>query len=94
MKGFLVKNNIRNNIFSFFEKEDKTQGYIGGLGSEIIQQSFPNYGVGNACWYFLRNYPQAHGITVIAFRPKVFRVSYFSRGTDVQKSLSKSPKIT
>jgi hypothetical protein len=35
----MVKNNRWNNFF--FEKEDKTQGYTGGLGSEIIQQPFP-----------------------------------------------------
>jgi hypothetical protein len=26
-----------------------------------------------------RNNPQAHGITVIAFHPEVFRVSYFHK---------------
>ena len=26
-----------------------------------------------------RNDPQAHGITVVAFHPEVFRVSYFRR---------------
>jgi len=29
-----------------------------------------------------RNDPQAHGITVVAFHPEVFRVSYFPQGTE------------
>jgi hypothetical protein len=50
-KGFMVKKNKRNNFF--FEKEDKTQGYTGRLGSEILQQLFPDNGARNAYWYFL-----------------------------------------
>ena len=30
-----------------------------------------------------RNNPQVHRITVVAFHPKVFRVSYFPQGTEV-----------
>jgi hypothetical protein len=44
-KGFMVKKNRRNNFF-IFEKEDKTQGDIGGLGSEKIH-SFPSNGARN-----------------------------------------------
>jgi hypothetical protein len=38
-----------------------------------------------------RNNPQAHGITIVAFHPKVFRVSYFPQGMEVNllSSLSK-----
>jgi hypothetical protein len=48
----MVRKDRRNNFF-LFEKEDKTQGYIGELGLEKIQQPFPNNGAKNACWYFL-----------------------------------------
>jgi hypothetical protein len=51
-KGFMVRKDRRNNFF-IFEKEDKTQGYIGELGSQMIQQPFPGNSVRNACWYFL-----------------------------------------
>ena len=47
----MVKKNRRNNIF--FERKDKTQGYMGELGSEIIQQLFLGNDARNACWYFL-----------------------------------------
>jgi hypothetical protein len=30
-----------------------------------------------------RKNPQAHRITIVAFHPKVFRVSYVPQGTDV-----------
>jgi len=33
--------------------------------------------------YTYKNNPQAHGITVVAFHPEVFRVSYFPQGTKV-----------
>jgi hypothetical protein len=36
----MVKKNKRNNFF-LFEKEDKILGYMGGLGSLILQQLFP-----------------------------------------------------
>ena len=52
MEGLHVEKNRRNNFFHF-EKEDKTQAYAGGLGSEILQQPFPGNGTRNACWYFL-----------------------------------------
>jgi hypothetical protein len=34
-------------------KKSKTQGYMGELGLEIIQQLFLGNGARNACWYFL-----------------------------------------
>jgi hypothetical protein len=40
-EGFVVKKNRRNNIFFLFEKKDKTQGYTGKLGSEIITTTGP-----------------------------------------------------
>ena len=48
------------------------------------------------CWYFLthRNNPQAHGITVVAFHPEVFRVSYFLKEWMHRSLLTSSPKIT
>ena len=37
-----------------------------------------------------RNNPQAHGITIVAFHPEVFRVSYFTgNGGNLLASLSK-----
>jgi hypothetical protein len=39
-KGFMVRKDRRNNFF-LFEKEDKTQGYMGELGSEIITTTIP-----------------------------------------------------
>jgi hypothetical protein len=40
-------------LFFLFEKKDKTHGYMGELGSEIIRQPFPGNGARNACWHFL-----------------------------------------
>ena len=37
-----------------------------------------------------RNNPQVHGITVVALHPEVFRVSYFSQGTEVNLLSSSS----
>jgi hypothetical protein len=48
----MVRKDRRNNFF-LFEKEDKTQGYTGELGSEMIQQPFPGNGARNTYWYFL-----------------------------------------
>ena len=48
----MVRKNRRNNFF-LFEKKDKTQGYTGELGLEIIRQPCPDNGARNACWYFL-----------------------------------------
>jgi hypothetical protein len=48
----MVSKDSRNNFF-LFEKEDKTQGYISELGSEMIQQPFPDNDARNACWYLL-----------------------------------------
>ena len=41
-----------------------------------------------------RNNTQAHEITVVAFHPKVFRVSYFLREWICKSLLTSSPKIT
>jgi hypothetical protein len=41
-----------------------------------------------------RNNPQAHGITVVAFHLKVFRVSYFHRERMCSSLLSSLPKVT
>jgi len=48
LKGFMMKN-IKEILFV----KGKTQGYIGELDSEIIQQPFPSNGARNVCWYFL-----------------------------------------
>ena len=64
----------------FFERKDKTQGFTGELGSEIITTTVPRQRCQKCLLVFLnayRNNPQAHGITVVAFHPEVFRVSYF-----------------
>jgi hypothetical protein len=53
---------------------------MGELGSEIITRTVPRQRCHKCLLVFLsayRNNPQAHGITVVAFHPKVFRVSYF-----------------
>ena len=41
-----------------------------------------------------RNNPQAHGITVVAFHPEVFKVSYFPQGTEVNLLSSSSKDNT
>ena len=41
-----------------------------------------------------RNNSQAHGITVVAFHPKVFRVSYFHEERMCKSLLASPPKIT
>ena len=74
----MVKKNRRIDIF--FERKDKTQGFTGELGSEIITTTVPRQRCQKCLLVFLnayRNNPQAHGITVIVFHPKVFKVSYF-----------------
>ena len=48
----MVKKN-RGKTYFLFEKENKIQGYTGGLGLEILQQLFPGNDTRNACWYFL-----------------------------------------
>ena len=40
------------------------------------------------------NNPQAHGITVVAFHPEVFRVSYFHEEWMCKSLLARSPKVT
>jgi hypothetical protein len=49
----MVKRNKRNNSFFLFERKDKTQGYMGELGLEIIMTTIPDNEARNACWYFL-----------------------------------------
>ena len=41
-----------------------------------------------------RNYPQAYGITVVAFHLEVFRVSYFYEKRMCKSLLASSPKVT
>jgi hypothetical protein len=41
-----------------------------------------------------RNNPQAHKITIIAFHPEIFRVSYFPQGTKVNLLASSSKDNT
>jgi hypothetical protein len=41
-----------------------------------------------------RNNPQTHGITVVAFHPEVFRVSYFHEERMCSSLLSSSSKVT
>ena len=41
-----------------------------------------------------RNNPQAHGITVVAFHPEVFRVSYFHEERMCKSLLASSPRVT
>ena len=41
-----------------------------------------------------RNNLQAHGITVVAFHPEVFRVSYFNEEWMCKSLLARSPKVT
>ena len=93
-KGYMVKKNRRNNIF--FERKDKTQGYTGELGSEIITTTIPRQWRQKCLLVFLntyRNNPQAHGITIVAFHLEVFRVLYFLREQMCKSLLTSSPKI-
>ena len=53
---------------------------MGELGLEKLQQPFHNNSARNACWYFLMHIEIIYkrtGITVVAFHPRVFKVSYF-----------------
>ena len=53
---------------------------MGEIGSEIITTTVPRQQRQKCLLVFLnayRNNPQAHGITIVAFHLKVFRVSYF-----------------
>ena len=69
---------IKENIFVFYIKR-KRYRYEDELGLNKIRQPFPGNGARNDCWYLnaYRNNPQAHGITIVALHPEVFRVSYF-----------------
>jgi hypothetical protein len=92
-----VKKNRRNNIFFLFEKKDKTQGYTGKLGSEIITTTGPRQWRQKCLLVFLnayRNNPQAHEITIVAFHPEVFRVSYFHKEQRCKSLLSSSSMVT
>ena len=89
----MVKKN-RGKTYFLFEKENKIQGYTGGLGLEIIQEPFPDNGTRKCLLEFLNPYinnPQAHGITVIAFHPEVFRVPYFHEEWMCKSLLASSP---
>ena len=70
---------------------------MGELGSEIITTIVPRQWRQKCLLVFLnayRNNPQAHGITIVAFHLKVFRVSYFLRERMCKSLLTSSPKIT
>ena len=70
---------------------------MGELGSEIIMTIVPQQRRQKCLLVFLnayRNNPQAHGITVVVFHLKVFRVSYFLRERMCKSLLISSPKIT
>ena len=59
---------------------------MGELGSEITTTTIPQQRRQKCLLVFLsisRGNPQAHGYTVVALHPKVFRISYFPKGTDV-----------
>jgi hypothetical protein len=49
MVGCFIGEEKRKGIFL----KGKIQGYTGELGSEILQQLFPDNSARNACWYFL-----------------------------------------
>jgi hypothetical protein len=75
---------IKEKYFYFYKR--KGYKYEDKLSSKEIQQPFPDKGTRNAYWYFLthtKNNPQAHGITIVAFHPEIFGVSYFPQGTKV-----------
>jgi hypothetical protein len=40
-----------------------------------------------------KNNPQAHGITIVAFHPEVFRVSYFHEERRCKSLLASSPRV-
>ena len=68
------------------KRKVKTKGYIGELGSEMIMTTVPWQRRQKCLSEFLsisRRNPQAHGYTIVALHSKVFRVSYFPKGTDV-----------
>jgi hypothetical protein len=50
------------------------RGVTPGMGAREMVLVFLNAKINNS---------QAHGITVVALHPEVFRVSYFSQGTEV-----------
>jgi hypothetical protein len=90
----MVKRIKENN---FFDKEDKTQGYTSGLGSEIITTAVPRQWHQKCLLVFLnayRNNPQVHGITVVAFHPELFKVSYFHEEQMCKCLLASSPRVT
>jgi hypothetical protein len=69
----------------------------GELGSEIIMTTVPQQRRQKCLLVFLNAYinnPQAHRITVVAFHPEVFRVSYFHRVQMCKSLLASSPRVT
>ena len=70
---------------------------MGELGSKIITTTAPRQWHQKCLFIFLNTYKnnsQAHGITIVAFHPEVFRVSYFLREWMCKSLLTSSPKIT
>jgi hypothetical protein len=80
--GFMVEKDKRR-YFCFYKK--KGYRYEDELGLKEIA-TIPRQWCQKCLLIFLnayKNNPQAHGITVVAFHPEVFRASYFPQGTDV-----------
>jgi len=78
---------------------DLLHPYLVIIGANIylINEQKPITLLGGLLLVFLntyRNNPQAHEITVVAFHPEVFRVSYFLRERMCKSLLTSSPKIT
>jgi hypothetical protein len=76
---------IKENYFCFYKKK----GYIyeDELGSKKIA-TIPQQRCQKACWYFLTNAEESTSVQNYrcSLHPKVFRVSYFSQGTEVLSS--------
>ena len=79
--GFMIEK-IKENIF-LFSFLDKIRGQT---RLEENTATVPQQRRQKCLLVFLnayRNNPQAHGITIVAFHPEIFRVSYFPQGTEV-----------
>jgi hypothetical protein len=79
--GFMVEK-IKENYFCFYKK--KGYRYEDELGSKKIA-TVPQQWRHNAYWYFLTNVEESASVRNYrcSLHPGVFRVSYFSQGTEV-----------
>jgi transcription initiation factor IIF auxiliary subunit len=87
---FMVK------IYFLYKKKKKRYKYEDELGSKKIA-TIPRQQRQKCLLVFLnayRNNPQVHEITVVAFHPEVFRVSYFHQERMCKGLLASLPKIT